>query len=93
MKIAVAGMTPARLPARPLYSALPPPERSSARSPPPVVAVCSRVFMVSSGYSAARQQRPRQLPHALPGTGPVGDCLEWHALSIQLVTKTCSLLH
>lgn len=49
MKMAEAGATPARLPNTPAYSALPPPERSSAVSPPPLRMACSRVLMVSMG--------------------------------------------
>ncbi len=49
MNMAEAGTTPARLPSTPLYSALLPPDCQSARRPPPDVAVCSRVFIVSRG--------------------------------------------
>ena len=56
MKIAEAGITPAKLPSRPAYRAFPPPDCSSARRPPPEDMACSRVLMVSKGYSAATQQ-------------------------------------
>ena len=56
MNTAVAGATPTRLPNTPVYNALPPPDRSSAPTPPPVRASCSRVLMVSIGYSAAAWQ-------------------------------------
>jgi hypothetical protein len=58
MNIAEAGTTPARLPTRPAYRALPPPDCRSARSPPPDDMACSRVLSVSRGYSAARHPRP-----------------------------------
>ena len=53
----------------PAYSALPPPCFSRAASPPPDRIICSRVLMVSSGYSAASTTQPAMAPEArLPQT-------------------------
>jgi hypothetical protein len=43
---------PARLPQTPAYSPLPPPDDMSALKPPPPIMACSRVLIVSMGYSA-----------------------------------------
>lgn len=54
MKMADAGMTPAKLPHTPAYRALPPPPFSKELKPPPEMEACRRVLMVSMGYRAAR---------------------------------------
>jgi len=75
MNIAEAGTTPARLPTRPAYRALPPPDCRRARSPPPDDMACSRVLIVSRGYSAARQPSPSLHAAANPSTAALmGGC-------------------
>mmetsp|Transcript_20093 Transcript_20093/g.35815 ORF Transcript_20093/g.35815 Transcript_20093/m.35815 type:complete len:206 (-) Transcript_20093:106-723(-) len=63
-KMAEAGMTPARLPQMPAYSACPPAPASSALMPPPSFIICSRVLIVSMGYSAASTDAPAVAPAA-----------------------------
>ena len=58
MKSADAGITPAMLPARPLYR---PPH---TMAPPPRTA-CSRVLIVSMGYSAVSTAAPATAPLAM----------------------------